>query len=100
MIDRSRFCFPSGLHSGLFGRGRRVMAAAASANNLSWLTGQACPSGVYERVDSECSASQTSVASTNCFSQQANRRLFSLQTVGADLRNQNFSAGSSQPPGV
>ena len=62
--------FPSGLHSSHFGDGRTVMAAAAGANNLSWLTGQACPSGVYDEwVASECSASQTSVASTNCFSQ-------------------------------
>ena len=57
------------------------MAAAAPVYNRSWLTGRACPSGVYEWAVSECPASQTSVASTNCFFQQANRRLFSLQTV-------------------
>ena len=61
--------------------GRTVMAAAAPVYNRSWLTGRACPSGVYEWAVSECPASQTSVASTNCFFQQANRRLFSLQTV-------------------
>jgi hypothetical protein len=77
MIDRSRLFFSKRLAQRPCGR--TVMAAAAY--NRSWLTGRACPSGVYELAVSECPASQTSVASTNCFFQQANRRLFSLQTV-------------------